>query len=200
MACILQAKSNFLHGFLLCRLPVETVDVEVRITLMQGTHMFRSDRRCQLIKCNLWSTRHCPRPTIIKKMKIYLELEGKLGPKPQSQTNQFRPPFPDTNPQIRKESKNGREGKRLSPTKKLKAAARSNPSNTTVQLPQESAPVNPKTQQPPTSESNPPSLEDAPVHAGTPWPRAGKLSSNLFKIRKDWPVPPSTNTPTNITI
>ena len=37
----------------LCRLPVETVDVEVRITLMQGTHMLRRDWTCQLIKCNL---------------------------------------------------------------------------------------------------------------------------------------------------
>ena len=60
--------------------------------------------------------------------------------------------------------------------------------------------MNPKNQQPPTSESNPPALEDAPVHAGTPWSRAGMMSGNLFKIRKDWPVPPSTNTSTNITI
>ena len=69
-----------------------------------------------------------------------------------------------------------------------------------MQLPQESVPVNPESQQPPTSENNPPPLKDAPVHAGTPWPRAGKMSSNLFKIRKDWPVPPSTNTSPNITI
>ena len=88
-------------------------------------------------------------------MKTYLELEGKLGPKPQSQTDQFRPPLPVTDPQIRKESKMAEKRKRLSPTKKFKSAARSNPSNTTVQLPQEIAPVNPKNQQPPTSESNP---------------------------------------------
>ena len=132
-------------------------------------------------------------------MKTYLELEGKLGSKPQSQTNQFRPPFPDTNPQVRKESKTAEKRKRLSPTKKFKAVDRPNPGNTTMQLPQESTPVNPESQQPPISESNPPPLEDAPVHAGTPWPKAGKMSGNLFEIRKNWPVPPSINTSTNIT-
>ena len=88
-------------------------------------------------------------------MKTYLELEGKLGPKPQSQTNQFRPPLPNTNPQIRKESKMAEKRKGLSPTKKLKAAAGSNPSNTTVQPSPESAPVNPKNQQTPTLEHKP---------------------------------------------
>ena len=67
-------------------------------------------------------------------------------------------------------------------------------------LPQESAPVDPGSQQPPTSENKLQPLEDAPVHAGTPWPKAGKMSGNPFKIRKDWPVTPSTNTCTNITI
>ena len=58
-----------------------------------------------------------------------------------------------------------------------------------MQLPQESALINPESQQPTTLENNPPPLEDAPVHAGTPWPGAGKMSGNLFKIRKDWSVP-----------
>ena len=31
---------------------------------------------------------------------------------------------------------------------------------------------------------------------GTPWPKAGKMSGNLFKLRKDWPIPPATNTAT----
>ena len=114
-------------------------------------------------------------------MKTYLELEGKMGPKPQSQTNQFRPPLPNTNPQVRKESKMTEKRKRLSPAKKFKAVARPNSGNITVQLPQESAPVNPENQQPPTSENNPTPLEDAPVHTGTPWPRAGKMSGNLLK-------------------
>ena len=120
MACILQPVCNFLHGFFRCHLLVEMVDLEVRITSMQGTHTFRRDRTCQLMKCHPWSTRLCPHPTIIKKMKTYLELEGKLGPKSQPQSNQFRPPQPDTNPHLRKESKAMEKRKRLIPTKKYK--------------------------------------------------------------------------------
>ena len=111
-------------------------------------------------------------------MKTYLQLEGKLGPKPQPQSNQFRPPQPNTNPHVRKESKVTVERKRLIPTKKykVKVVARPNPSNVTVQPPQTytKAPVNSESQKPSTSENNPPPLENAPVHAITPWPKAGK--------------------------
>ena len=65
-------------------------------------------------------------------------------------------------------------------------------------MPQESALINPESQQPTTLENSPPPLEDAPVLAGTLWSGAGKMFSNLFEIRKDWPVPPSNNAPTNI--
>ena len=58
------------------------------------------------------------------------------------------------------------------------------------------AAVNLESHQLPTSENNPPPLEDAPVCAGTPWPEAGRMSGNLFEIRKDWPIPPTTNTAT----
>ena len=172
----------------------------MRITLMQGMHTFRRDRTCQLIKCNLWNTRVSPHPTTIKKMRTYLEQEGKLGPKPQPQTNQFRSPLPNTNPQQRKESKATEKRKRLSLIKKFKAVDSPNSGNITVQLPQENAPINLESQQPTTLENNPSPQEDAPVHAGTPWPRAGKMSSNLFEIRKDCSLPPSTNTSTNIII
>ena len=163
MTCILQPKCNFLHGFFRCCLPVETVYVEVRITSMQGTHMFRRDKTCQVIKCNPWSTRLCPHPAISKKMKTYPELEGKLGPKSQSQPNQFRPLQPNTNPHIRKESKVTEKGKRLISTKKykVKVVARPDPSNVTAQLPQTNtkAPVNSEGQKPSISENNPPPLE-----------------------------------------
>ena len=96
-------KYNFLHGFLRCHLPVEMVDAEVRITSMQGTHMFRRDRMCQTIKCNPWSTRLQPHPTLIKKMKTSLELEVRLRPKFQPQPDQSRPSQPNTNPHVRKE-------------------------------------------------------------------------------------------------
>ena len=51
MACLLQPECNFLHGFFRCKLPVEVVDVEVKITSMQGMHIFRRDRMTQLLKC-----------------------------------------------------------------------------------------------------------------------------------------------------
>ena len=107
----------------------------------------------------LWGSRLHPHPTIIKRMKTYLELEEKLGPKPQSQSNQFRPPLPDTNPQIRKESKATEKRKRLIPAKKykVKVVARPHPNNVTAQLPQANAKtlVNLEGQKPSTSESNP---------------------------------------------
>ena len=101
MACLLQPECNFLHGFFRCKLLVEVVDVEVKIMSMQGTHIFRSDQTTQLIKCTPWSTRLHPHPTIIKKMKTFLEVEGKTGPIPASQ---FRLPLPDTNSNIRKDN------------------------------------------------------------------------------------------------
>ena len=44
-----------------------------------GDEYFRRDRMTQLIKCTPWSTRLHPHPTIIKKMKTFLEVEGKMG-------------------------------------------------------------------------------------------------------------------------
>ena len=43
IACILHPECNFLHGYLRCQLPMETVDVEVKVKRMQGTHMFRRE-------------------------------------------------------------------------------------------------------------------------------------------------------------
>ena len=101
MVCFLQPECNFLHGFFRCKLPVEVVDVEVKITSMQGTHIFRRDWTTQGIKCTPWSTRLCPLPTIIKKMKTFLEVEVKMGPAPaptSAAASQSRPPLPNTNP------------------------------------------------------------------------------------------------------
>ena len=80
----------------------------------------------------------------------------------------------------------------------MKVVAKPHPTNTTTQPPQANtnASVNPENQKPPTSESNPPPLEDAPVHVITPWPKAGRISGKLFELRKDWPIPPTTNTAT----
>ena len=88
--------------------------------------------------------------------------------------------------------------KRLIPTKKCKVnvVARPDPGNATMQLSQKNAPVNLESHQPLTSENNPPPLEDAPVQVGTPWHKAGKMSGNLFKVKKNWPIPPATSTTT----
>ena len=202
MACILQLEYNFLCGFFRYHLPVKKVDVEVRVTSIQGTHTFRRNRLCQIIKCNPWSTRLQPHPTLIKKMKTYLELEGKLGPKFQPQPDQSRPTQPNTNPHVSKETKVTEKRRKLIPTKKyqVKVIARPKPgpkaSNTTVHpsLTTPSAPINSEKQNPSqisASDSNPPPLKNIPTQAGTPWPKAGKISGNLFKLRKDWPIPPA---------
>ena len=136
MACLLQPECNFLHDFFRCKLLVEVVDVEVKITSMQGTHIFRRDQTTQLIKCTPWSTRLCPHPTIIKKMKTFLEVEGKMGPAPISQ---FRPPLPDTNPNIRKD--NVAEKRKRAAPKRFRPAT---PKPTTTHLPLPEAPPKPQ--------------------------------------------------------
>ena len=105
MACILKLECNFLHGYFRCLLPLETVDVEVKVKRMRGIHMFRRDRTTQVISCNPWGTRLHPYPSLIRRMKTYLELEGKLGPKPKPQP-QLQPytstPSHDRNSSTRK--------------------------------------------------------------------------------------------------
>ena len=132
----LQPKCNFLHGFFRCKLPVEVVDVEVKITSMQGTHIFRWDSTTQVIKCTPWNTGLCPYHTMIKKMKTFLDVEGKMGPIP---TSQFRPPLPDTNPNIRKD--NAAEKRKRAVPKKFRPAA---PKPTTMWLPLPEALPKPK--------------------------------------------------------
>ena len=113
MVCILHPECNFLHRYFRYELPEQMVDVEVKAKTMQSIHTFRRDRTSQVIKCNPWSTKLCLYPSLIQKMRTYLELEGRLGPKsrPLSKTqlqqtcmqpNQLRPAQPSTNPRVRK--------------------------------------------------------------------------------------------------
>ena len=74
MACILKPECNFLHGYFRCLLPIETMDVKVKIKMMRGIHTFRRDWTTHVISCNPWSTRLCLYPSLIRKMKAYLEL------------------------------------------------------------------------------------------------------------------------------
>ena len=175
MAYLLQPECNFLHGFFRCKLPIEVVDVDVKIMSMQGTHIFRRDQTTQLIRCTPWSTRLCPHPTIIKKMKTFLEVEGKMGPVP---TSQFRPPLPDTNPKIRKD--NAVEKRKRAAPKRFRPAT---PKPTTACPPLPDAPPKPKND---VSDSCP--LPSVPVCESTPWPGTGKMSGNLFEDR-NWLLP-----------
>ena len=103
---------------------------------------------------------------------------------------------------MRKETKVTEKRRKLIPTKKYKVKVVAWPepipktSNTIVQLPltTPSAPTNSEKQNPPqenTSDSNPPPFKNIPTHAGTPWPEVGKMSGNLFELRKDWLIPPA---------
>ena len=85
----------------------------------------------------------------------------------------------------------------MAPTKRFKTqiAVVPNFERATAQLLSTKAQMNTENQATlaPTSQNNPPPLEDASVHAGTPWPKAGKMLGNLFKIRKDWLIPLDSN-------
>ena len=81
---------------------------------------------------------------------------------------------------------------RIALTKRFKAkiAAKPNSDEATTQPPMtvSKAPTNLENQTPSqegTPENRPPPLEDAPIHTGTPQPKAGKMSGNLFETRKD---------------
>ena len=164
MVCLLQSECNFLHGFFRCKLPVEVVDVEVKITSMQGTHIFRRDRTTQVIKCTPWSTRLCLHSTIIKKMKTFLEVENKMGPIP-TPGSQFRPPLPHTNPNIRKDTVTEKR-KRATLKKKFRPAT-----------------PKPAAVCPPLPEAPPKLSPSIPARESTPWPGTGKMSGNLFDDR-----------------
>ena len=176
MVCLLQPECNFLHSFFRRKLLVEVVDMEVKITSMQGTHIFSRDRTTQLIKCTPWSIRLHPNPTIIKKMKTFLEVEGKMGPIPVPVPgNQFWPPLPDTNPNVRKDDATVKR-KRATPKKKFRPAT-SKPTTVCPLLPE--APPKPKNSAP---------LPSVPVIEDTSWPGTGKMSGNLFEDR-NWLCP-----------
>ena len=189
MACLLQPECNFMHRYFRCWLLVEEVEMEVKITSMQGMHMFPRDRTTQLIKSTPWNTRLCLHPTIIKKKKTFLKVEGKMGPIPQP-TSQYRPPQLDTNPKIRKDS-TAEKRKRAVPTKRFRPSAAPKPSETAGYPPAtvSKAPVNvkPQTDAP---ENRPPPLENVPVCESAPWSSAGRMSGNLLEDR-NWLLPPN---------
>ena len=152
---------------------MEVVDIEVKATSMQGMHIFRRDRTTQLIRCIPWTTKLCPHPTIVKKMKTFLEVENKMGPIIPGLVSQFRPPLPETNPNFRQSNITGKR-KRAAPKKKFRPAT---PRATTMCPPLPQVPPKPSS-----------SASSAPVREDTPWPSAGKMSGNLFEER-NWLLP-----------
>ena len=121
MACQLHPECNFLHGFFKCKLPMEVVDVEVKVTSMQGTHLYKRDRTMQVTKCVPWTNNIHPHPNIIKKMKTFLEVENKMGTSIQTSmlNSQFRPLLPETNPNICR-SDNVERRKTITPKRKFR--------------------------------------------------------------------------------
>ena len=154
MACQLQPECNFLHRFFKCKLPIEVVDVEVKVMSMQGTHLYKRDRTTQVTKCVPWTNNIHPHPTIIKKMKTFLEVENKMGMTIQTpmQNSQFRPPLLQTNLNICR-SDNVERRKTITPKRKFRPIT---PKVTTTNPPLPQAPLKPT------------------VREDTPWPGAGQ--------------------------
>ena len=177
MACLLQPECNFLHGYFRCKLPVEVVDMEVKITSMQRTHMLRRDRMTQLVRCMPWTPNLPLHPNMVKKMRTFLEVANKMGPIIPALANQYRLPLPETNPNVRKGNATQKRG-----TVTLKRKFRPLAPKATVTR----SPV-PKT--PPKSTSNAAATSmPMMVRQDTPWPGAGTMSGNLFQDR-NWLLP-----------
>ena len=90
--------------------------------------------------------------------------------------SQFRPPLPDTNPNIRKD--NVTEKRKRATPKKFRPVT-PKPTTACPTLPE--APPKPKNDAP---------LPSVPVQESTPWPGAGKMSGNLFQDR-NWLLRPN---------
>ena len=163
--------------------------MEVKVTSMQGTHIFKRDRMTQLIRCVPQTTKLCPHPNIIIKMKTFLEVENKMGPIIPALVSQFRAPLPEINPNIRK-GDSTQKRRRASPKKRFKPAT---PKATVVCPPLLQTAATPRV-----TVACPPFPQTAPkptngahdavtVREDTPWPSAGKMSGNLFEER-NWVV------------
>ena len=96
-----------------------------------------------------------------------------MGPIISVPANQFRPPLPETNPNVRKNDTTEKR-KRATPKKKFRPAT---PKITTMHPPLPEAPPKLKS-----------SASSVPVREDIPWPGAGKMLGNLFKDR-NWLLP-----------
>ena len=177
MVCLLQPECNFLHGYFRCKLPVKVVDMEVKMTSMQGMHIFRRDRTTQLVRCMSWTPNLHPHPNMVKKMRTFLEVENKMGPIIPAPVNQYRLPLPEMNPNVRKGNPTE---KRRTVTSKRKFRPVAPKATATC------SPI-PKTPPKPTSNAAATSTPMM-VRQDTPWPGACNMSGNLFQDR-NWLLP-----------
>ena len=86
MACILMPQWNFMQGYFRCLLSEKTLDVEVKVNMMRGSHTFRREHTTQVMACKPCSPRLHPYPPMLRKMQTYLGLEGKNGAQPCTST------------------------------------------------------------------------------------------------------------------
>ena len=110
--------------------------------MMRGLHTLRRDQTTQVISCNPWSTSLCPYPSLIRKMKTYLEQEGKHGNQPHA--NIFLPDknsSPRKTPAPKKAEKKKRAKAPVKKRFKVRANAWPKPANPT--LPMNPVPANP---------------------------------------------------------
>ena len=96
-----------------------------------------------------------------------------MGPIIPVPANQFRPPLPETNPNVRKNDMTEKR-KRATPKKKYSPAT---PKITAMQPPLPEAPPKPKS-----------SASSVLIREDTPWSGAGKMLGNLYKDR-NWLLP-----------
>ena len=73
MAYDLAPQCNFLYRFLQCKLPENTIDVEIMVRMMKGIHTFKKDCYNQTSSSSRWGLQVHPFPSLEKKMVIYLE-------------------------------------------------------------------------------------------------------------------------------
>ena len=114
---------------------------------------------------------------MIKKMKTFLEVANKMGPIIPALANQYRPPLPEMNPNVRKGDAT-KKRKRVTPKRRFRPAT-----------PKAIVMCSPLPQAPPKPTSNAATASvPTMVRQDTPWPGADKRSGNLFQDR-DWLLP-----------
>ena len=73
MACEMKPICNFVFGFLLCTLPMDTIDVEIMVRMVKGIHTFKKDHTTETATCCPLSRKIKPFLSLQKKIKAYEE-------------------------------------------------------------------------------------------------------------------------------